>query len=66
MMKLRVENMTCGHCVKHITNAIQSLDPEAKVDVDLSSKIVTVDTKQSSQLIIEALHQEDYQAQIVN
>ncbi|WP_241485531.1 heavy-metal-associated domain-containing protein, partial [Xanthomonas euvesicatoria] len=29
--------MTCGHCVRTVTQAIQAVDPHAQVDVDLGS-----------------------------
>ena len=41
-MKFTVEGMTCGHCIRAVTRAIHALDPEARVDVDLSTGIVTV------------------------
>lgn len=41
-MKFTVEGMTCGHCIRAVTRAIHALDPEARVDVDLSAGIVTV------------------------
>ena len=41
-MKLIVEGMTCGHCVRTITCALQALDPDALVSVDLSGKTVMV------------------------
>lgn len=41
-MKLVVEGMTCGHCVRTITNAIQKLDSSALVDIDLSTGHVDI------------------------
>ena len=41
-MKLTVEGMTCGHCVRTITAALQQLDPSARVDVDLADAEVRV------------------------
>ncbi len=41
-MKLTVEGMTCGHCVRTITYALQALDPDALVSVDLPGKTVMV------------------------
>ena len=41
-MKFTVEGMTCGHCIRAVTRAIHALDPEARVDIDLSAGIVTV------------------------
>src|SRR3546814_11623027 len=36
-MQFSVDNMTCGHCVRAITAALQDLDAHAQVDVDLLS-----------------------------
>ena len=42
-MKLIVEDMTCGHCVRRITQAIQAVDATAKVEVDLAEAEVQID-----------------------
>lgn len=44
MLKLKVEDMTCGHCAAAVQKAVRSVDPAAKVDVDLSAGTVTVET----------------------
>ena len=36
-MKITVEGMTCGHCVRAITEALRGLDPGAQVEVDLAN-----------------------------
>ena len=41
-MKLLVEGMTCEHCVRTITSAIQKLDPTAQVHVDLAAAEVRI------------------------
>ncbi len=41
--RYKVEGMTCGGCVRSVTNAITKLVPNATVEVDLSAGIVTVD-----------------------
>ncbi len=38
MIELKVNDMTCGHCVMTITKTVTALDPNAKVDADLGSK----------------------------
>lgn len=48
-MKLIVGNMTCNHCVKAVTKAINDVDPNAKVSVDLTKKEVTIDGGSISQ-----------------
>ena len=39
----RVSGMTCGGCVRAVTNAIKAAVPSARVDVDLAAGKVTVD-----------------------
>ena len=40
MQVFSVQGMSCGHCVKAITNAVQAKDPAASVRVDLAAKEV--------------------------
>lgn len=40
---LHVEGMSCEHCVKAVTNAVNSLPGIGNVTVDLSAKTVTVE-----------------------
>lgn len=42
-MKMMVEGMTCGHCIRTITKAIQVLDASARVTVNLAEKTVVID-----------------------
>ena len=35
MYQLQVENMSCGHCVNAVTKAVQSVDPQAQVQIEL-------------------------------
>ncbi|EST14901.1 heavy-metal-associated domain protein [Pseudomonas putida S610] len=59
-----VEGMTCGHCVKAVTQAVQALDSAAKVDVDLANKQVRVDSSANPAQIRAAIQEEGYQAEI--
>lgn len=59
-----VEGMTCGHCVKAVTQAVQTLDSAAKVDVDLANKQVRVDSSANPAQIRAAIQEEGYQAEI--
>ena len=42
MYTLQVEQMSCGHCVNAVTKAVQSVDAQATVQVDLAQKTVQV------------------------
>jgi copper chaperone len=44
MYELTVENMTCGHCVSAVTEAVHTVDPAAFVEVDLKGKHVKVNS----------------------
>lgn len=50
--------MTCGGCINAVTRAVQAQDPQAKVQADLASQTVTLETTlsepQASQLITDA------------
>lgn len=59
-MKLTVEGMTCGHCVRSITRAIQSIDASADVRVDLEGGTVTIDGRLQPPAAKEAIEAEGY------
>ncbi len=40
---LKVDGMSCEHCVKAVKNAVGSLPGVSSVDVDLKTKLVTVE-----------------------
>ena len=44
MLKLKVPEMSCGHCASTIEKAVKGVDPTARVAVDLSSSTVAVET----------------------
>jgi copper chaperone len=43
-MQFQIDNMGCGGCARSVTKAIHLVDPQAKVDIDLNLKRVTVDS----------------------
>ncbi|MBN9072704.1 MAG: heavy-metal-associated domain-containing protein [Rhizobiales bacterium] len=45
MLKLKVPDMSCGHCASTIEKAVKSVDPSARVTVDLGSSTVAVETR---------------------
>lgn len=46
-IELKVPSMVCEGCVTTVKNAIATHEPNAKVDIDLDSKQVMVDTEAS-------------------
>lgn len=43
MIAFEVKDMTCGHCVSTITQALKATDRDAKVQIDLATHRVQVE-----------------------
>jgi len=43
MITFQVGDMTCGHCVATITEAVRAVDPGARVEVDLAARSVRIE-----------------------
>jgi len=63
MQVFSVQGMTCGHCVKAVTRAVQSQDEGAVVEVDLGAKQVRVQSSLQAPQILQAIREEGYQAE---
>ncbi|MCC4293425.1 MULTISPECIES: heavy-metal-associated domain-containing protein [Brevundimonas] len=61
-MQFHVENMTCGSCVKHITQAIATVDPDARLEADTVSRTISVTTVADADAIQKALADDGYTA----
>ena len=55
-----VSGMTCGHCVRAVTQAIQQLAPQAEVEVDLISGRVEVQSHEPRDALAQAIVDEGY------
>ncbi|MCP1474291.1 copper chaperone [Pseudomonas sp. EB276 TE3739] len=65
MQVFNVQGMSCGHCVKAITQAVQALDPAASVRVDLAAKEVGVESALNADQVIAAIREEGYEVKLV-
>ncbi len=61
--KFNVTGMTCGHCVQIVQNALQLVDPEAQVTVDLPTGHVDVVSEQPRQDLRAAIENAGYEVQ---
>lgn len=61
-MQLRIENMTCGGCVRGVTKAIHSVDPVAQVAADPDMRMVVVTTQSAEDDVILALEKVGFPA----
>lgn len=57
-----VKGMSCGHCVRAVTQAIQARDATAQVQVDLAGGEVRVDSRLPDETLLEAIREEGYEA----
>lgn len=65
MQLFNVQGVSCGHCVKAITQALQAQDPAASVRVDLAAKEVGVESALTVEQVIAAITDEGYEAKVV-
>ncbi len=63
---LKVSGMTCGHCVKSVTEALRDVDGVTRADVDLQHGRATVEYDESRttpRALAHAVSEEGYQAE---
>lgn len=60
MLKLKVPDMTCGHCVATVEKAVRGIDASASVRTDLSQKLVSIETTAPAQSVSEAVRKAGY------
>ena len=54
-LKLKVSNIVCDGCAETITESITTMEPDAKVEVDVKAKTVTVEALASEETIKQAI-----------
>lgn len=60
MLKLKVPDMSCSHCVSTIEKAVKSVDPTARVAADLGSSTVAVETKADENAVRDVIRSVGY------
>ena len=60
MLELHIPAMSCGHCVRAITEAVHAVDPQAEVSADLAAHTVRVQTAAAAEIITAQLTQAGY------
>jgi copper chaperone len=59
-LELKVEGMSCGHCVRAVTEAIRAKDPGAQVAVDLTARTVRAETSLPREQVTAVIEDEGY------
>jgi copper chaperone len=60
MLQYTVNDMSCQHCVKAITEAVLQAAPGARVDVDLERHLVRVEQASDDGAVTEAIREAGY------
>ncbi|HEX5686522.1 MAG TPA: heavy-metal-associated domain-containing protein [Ideonella sp.] len=67
MIAFDVNDMSCGHCVGAITQAVTAADPGAQVEVDLANHRVTIQPALAGeQALAQAIREAGYTPQPVS
>lgn len=61
MFRYSVPDMTCGHCAQTIEKAVKSVDPQAEIAVDLTTKEVTVRSEADEARVAEMIRDAGYE-----
>lgn len=60
MHEFNLPSMSCGHCVRAVTEAAQEVDPRAQVRVDLDRKRAEVESSHPRERFVDALKEAGY------
>jgi len=60
MYELSVEGMSCGHCVGRVTKTVQGVDAGARVEIDLATGKVKIDSAAELDRIAAAIDEAGY------
>ena len=61
-MELKIESKTCSGCAKSVTRAIQSVDPNARVEPDPAARSVNIETSANLAILQQVLEEAGYPA----
>lgn len=64
MTTLTVRGMNCAPCRRAVTNAVHSVDPDAKVEIDLDTKRVEIESVADVQEIKSSIETAGYQVEL--
>ncbi|WP_421956015.1 heavy-metal-associated domain-containing protein [Polaromonas sp.] len=60
MIEFELQDMTCGHCAGMVNRTVKLVDPEAKIEVDVASKKVKIESSEDRATFVEALTEAGY------
>ena len=60
MISFDIPNMTCGHCVRTVTETVHQVDAQATLTIDLPTHQVRIESSQPAAAFSAALSDEGY------
>ena len=60
MLKIAVNDMTCGHCASVITRAVKETDAAARCEIDLVARTVSIASAEPARDFVAAIAQAGY------
>ena len=60
MIEFKLPTMTCGHCVRTVTETVRRVDAQARVEVDLAGQVVRIESLRPEEVFRLALGEEGY------
>lgn len=64
MLAFKIESMTCNHCVSRITKAIAAYQADVKIEADLTTKTLKINSEINKEDILNVLNEAEYPAVI--
>ncbi|MDP2779632.1 heavy-metal-associated domain-containing protein [Devosia sp.] len=64
MYNFQVSDMTCSHCVATVEKAVKGVDAAAKVDIDLGSLAVKIESDEPVERFSQAIEDAGYTGQL--
>lgn len=63
MYEFHLPDMTCGHCSATVTKTVRALDAEARIEIDLPTHRLRVQSSRSREQLAAALNEAGYAPQ---
>jgi len=64
VMELLVLDMTCGHCSGVIARAAHDVDPQAKIEIEVATRTVRIESALPASDFISAIREAGYSASV--
>lgn len=58
--RIKIEGMSCEHCVSHVKEALEGLEGTTSVEVNLSKKEAIIETNANNNAITDVIEEEGY------